>query len=123
MRYKNIKTGAIVDSPFIVEGTDWEVIPGENLETKDLSHPELLQLINEKDQKIKELLVKIEELEGTVNTTEDIEYVEEEIDLEKMTNDELETFADKNKITLTAKDKKNKETRIAAIVAAFEQAV
>jgi len=51
-------------------------------------------------------------------TTE--EYVEEEIDLEEMTNKELEEFAKKEGIELTSEDKKNKETRIDAIVKAIE---
>ncbi len=48
------------------------------------------------------------------------EVVEEEIDLSEMTNKELEAFAKEHHIELTAEDKKNKETRIAAIAKNFE---
>lgn len=87
MRYKNTKTGAIIDSPFKIYGDDWEVYEPREV-TKE----------NE--------------------TTE--EYVEEEINLEDMTNKELEKFAEEQGIKLTAEDKKNKDTRIAAITKAFE---
>lgn len=127
MRYKNIKTGAIVDSPFIVAGSDWEAMPGENPETKDLSHPELLQLVKEKDQKIEELLAKIDELEDSpdakedsTETHDDDEYVEEEVDLKDLTNDQLETLAKDEGIELTSKDKRNKDALIAAILAGLE---
>lgn len=26
MRYKNIKTGAVIDSPFVIKGDNWEEI-------------------------------------------------------------------------------------------------
>jgi len=48
------------------------------------------------------------------------EYVEEEIDLEAMTNKELEEFAKEHDVNLTTDDKRNKETRISAIAKAFE---
>lgn len=48
------------------------------------------------------------------------EYVEEEIDLEAMTNQELDNFAKEHEIELSADDKKNKTTRINAIAKAFE---
>ena len=48
------------------------------------------------------------------------EYVEEEIDLEAMTNQELDNFAKEHEIELSADDKKNKTTRISAIAKAFE---
>ena len=82
MRYKNTKTGAVIDSPFKVSGKHWE------------------------EHKAKEPPKE--------------EYVEEEIDLEAMTNKELEEFAKDHKISLTSDDKKNKETRINAIAKAFE---
>lgn len=87
MRYKNTKTGAIVDSPFKVIGVNWELL--EDIEV---------------EQEVKQV----------------DEYVEEEVDLEEMTNRELEKFAKENDIELTSDDKKNKDARIAAIVAAFE---
>lgn len=92
MRYTNIKTGAIIDSPFKVFGKDWK--PAEK--------PEVQQ----------------EEPEQVDETEE--EYVEEEVNLEDMTNKELEELAEKEGIELSSADKKNKDTRIAAIVKAFE---
>ncbi|MBO1910071.1 hypothetical protein [Sporosarcina sp. 6E9] len=91
MRYKNIRTGAIIDSPFNISGDDWEAV------------------------KTKAFTEEVEEV-----LSENEEYVEEEVDLEEMTNKQLDEFAKKHKIELTAEDKKNKPARIAAIVAAFE---
>ena len=90
MKYKNIKTGAIIDSTFKLLGKNWVEVTDEK--------------------------------EGIQKTTETVEeeYVEEEIDLEAMTNNQLEDFAKKHDIKLTTEDKKNKDTRIAAIVKAFE---
>jgi len=89
MKYKNIKTGAIIDSPFKIKGGNW------------------IEFITNKKETIEDEPVA--------------EYVEEEIDLEEMTNRELEELAKKEGINLTADDKKNKKTRIAAIVKAFEE--
>ncbi len=83
MRYKNIKTGAIIDSPSKIIGKAWVLVDGNKTEQKE-------------------------------------EYVEEEIDLDAMTNKELEEFAKEHDIELTAEDKKNKDTRIAAIAKNFE---
>lgn len=81
MKYKNIKTGAIIDSSSKIIGKAWRIV-------------------DESDNKN--------------------EYVEEEIDLEAMTNQELDNFAKEHEIELSADDKKNKTTRINAIVKAFE---
>src|SRR5690625_4442908 len=48
------------------------------------------------------------------------EFIEEEVNLEEMTNRELEAFAKEHNTTLTSDDKRNKETRINAIAKAFE---
>jgi hypothetical protein len=61
-----------------------------------------------------------QELKESPKEDETEEYVEEEVNLEEMTNKELDELAEKEGIELTAADKKNKETRIAAIVKAFE---
>ncbi|RDW21036.1 hypothetical protein CWR48_04280 [Oceanobacillus arenosus] len=87
MRYKNVRTGAVVDSSSIIKGKDWEEFNQEKA---------------------------TEEVEPTE------EYVEEEVNLEEMTNKELEKFAEEQGIKLTTEDKKNKDTRIAAITKAFE---
>ena len=81
MKYKNIKTGAIIDSSSKIIGKAWRIV--DESDNKD-------------------------------------EYVEEEIDLEAMTNQELDNFAKEHEIELSADDKKNKTTRINAIVKAFE---
>ena len=86
MKYKNIKTGAIIDSSSKIIGDAWKPV----------------EEIKQKEPVTKE------------------EYVEEEVDLEAMTNKELEEFAKEHDIELTTDDKKNKETRIAAIAKAFE---
>ena len=90
MRYKNTKTGVIIDSPSKVSGGDWVEFKPEEV---------------------------TDEAEETAVTEE---YVEEEINLEEMTNKELEKFAEEQGVKLTTEDKKNKDTRIAAITKAFE---
>lgn len=89
-RYKHVATGAIIDSPSKIISKSWK-------------------LIEEVEQDITEV---------APDKTE--EYVEEEVDLEAMTNKELEEFAKEHDIELTTEDKKNKDTRIAAIAKAFE---
>ncbi|GGN54860.1 hypothetical protein [Oceanobacillus indicireducens] len=89
MRYKNIKTGAIVDSSCKIVGKNWVEVTG----------------------------VKGEAVEEVSKTEE---YVEEEINLEEMTNKQLDKFAEEQGIKLSTEDKKNKDTRIAAIAKAFE---
>jgi len=93
LRYKNTKTGAIIDSSFNIHGDNWEEVKPQALE-------------------------EVEEVEESGEET--VEYTEEEVDLEEMTNKQLDEFAKKHKIELTTEDKKNKPARIAAIVAAFE---
>lgn len=95
MRYINNKTGAIIDSPFKILGNTWEVMEAE--EATEVEQEELDQVDEEEE-----------------------EFVEEEIDLEDMTNKQLEELAEKENIELSSADKKNKDTRIAAIVKAFE---
>jgi len=90
LRYKNIKTGAIIDSSFNIHGDNWEEVK-----------PQALEEVEEPGE-------------------EKEEYTEEEVDLEEMTNKQLDEFAKKHEIELTTEDKKNKPARIAAIVAAFE---
>ena len=90
MKYKNAKTGATINSPFTINGGDWVVVTDMEDEVAE----------------------EVEE------TTE--QYVEEEIDLEAMTNKELEEFAKKHKIELSYNDKRNKESLINAIAKAFE---
>ena len=94
MRYTNVKTGAIVDSSFVINGDDWELV------------------------EVEQVSEAVEEIEDTEVTDE--EYIEEEIDLNVLTNDQLEKLAKDQNIKLTAADKKNKNTRIAAIVAGLE---
>lgn len=95
MRYKNIKTGAIIDSLSKITGKSWKPIDEVEQEQVD------------------------DNAEAEDEAAQD-EYVEEEIELENMTNKELEELAKEQGIKLTVDDKKNKGTRIAAIAKAFE---
>lgn len=106
MKYKNIKTGAIVDSSSKITGKDWEVVETEAKKT-------------EKNEETQELKSQETEEQETAEKDEE-EFVEEEIDLNDKTNKQLEKLAEEQGIKLTTEDKKNKDTRIAAIVKAFE---
>lgn len=46
MKYKNIKTGAIIDSASIVKGDNWEEVKSVNLQ--DLTKSELTEALDEK---------------------------------------------------------------------------
>ena len=88
MKYKNVKTGAIVDSPFKIVGKNW-------------------------------IEVTQEETEGLKQKQEtEEEYVEEEINLEKMTKAELIDFAKEHGIKVNEKD--TKAVIIETIAKAFE---
>ena len=76
MKYKNTKTGAIVDSPFKIFGKNWVEVTDEK-----------------------------EGLQKTVEETTE-EYVEEEIDLEQMTKSQLIEFAKEHDIEVNEKDTK-----------------
>lgn len=93
MRYKNTKTGAIVDSPFLINGDNWELV--------------------QKQEQVVELTAEAEVEEVTE------EEIEEEVDLTELTNAQLEELAKEQGVELTGADKKNKDTRIAAIVKAL----
>lgn len=86
MKYKNIKTGAVIDSSSNIIGKNWVKLSDVKSETLD----------------------------------QDEKYEEQEVNLDKMTNKELEDFAEVHDIELSNDDKKNKETRINAIAKAFE---
>lgn len=77
MKYKNTKTGAIIDSPFKIVGKNWVEVDG-----------------NEK-----------EGVQKTVKETTE-EYVEEEINLEEMTKAELTELAKEHGIKVSEKDTK-----------------
>lgn len=93
MRYKNTKTGAIVDSPFLINGDNWELVQKQDVE-----------LVAEIEEEVEEITV---------------EEIEEEVDLTELTNAQLEELAKEQGVELTGADKKNKDTRIAAIVKAL----
>lgn len=96
MLYKNIKTGVTIDVTSVISGGDW--VPLEKID-------------NEKEE-------IAEEIEAEETTEE--EFVEEEVDLKELTNKQLEDLAEEQGIELTTKDKKDKDARIAAIVAGLE---
>lgn len=128
MRYENTKTGAVIDSPFPINGKLWVPIDNPNQEVTDLSEQELRALILEQQAKIDELEATIEELNKSlevaaesINETDGPqEDDEDEIDLQTLTNKQLEDLAKEQGIELTTADKKNKNTLIAAIVAALD---
>lgn len=77
MKYKNTKTGAIIDSPFKIVGKNWVEV--------------------EKNEK--------EGVQKAVEETTD-EYVEEEVNLEEMTKAQLIEFAQEHDIEINEKDTK-----------------
>ena len=76
MKYKNTKTGAIIDSPFKILGKNWVEVTDEK-----------------------------EGLQKTVEETTE-EYVEEEVNLEEMTKAQLIEFAKEHDIEINEKDTK-----------------
>ena len=90
MKYKNIKTGVVIETTSKLIGESW------------ISVDEIEQTISVETKEPKE------------------EYVEEESNLEEMTNKELEEFAKEHKVKLSYDDKRNKESLINAIAKAFE---
>lgn len=87
-----------MDSLFTIHGENWE------------------------EYKPKEETQEVEEAEPVEaqETAVDPKETDEEIDLAELTNRQLEELAKEQGIELTTADKKNKDTRIAAIVKAFE---
>ena len=77
MKYKNTKTGAIVNSPFKIIGKNWVEV--------------------EKDEK--------EGVQKVVEETKE-EYVEEEVNLEEMTKAQLIEFAKEHDIEINERDTK-----------------
>jgi len=77
LKYKNTKTGAIIDSPFKILGKNWVEV--------------------EKNEK--------EGLQKAVEETKE-EYVEEEVNLEEMTKAELIEFAKEHSIEINERDTK-----------------
>jgi len=78
LKYKNTKTGAIIDSPFKILGKNWVEV--------------------EKDEK--------EGVQKTVEETTE-EYVEEEVNLEEMTKAQLIEFAKEHDIEVDEKATKS----------------
>lgn len=116
MRYENTKTGAVIDSPFPIKGNYWVPTDNPNQQTTDLSIQELRALVLEQQAKIDELESVVPEVEPEENVEAE---QEEDVDLQELTNKELEELAKEQGVELTAEDKRNKDTRIAAIVKAL----
>ena len=114
MRYKNTKTGAVIDSPFPVTGNYWVPTDNPNQQTSDLSIQELRALVLEQQAKIDEL-----ESVSAEPARAETEEEEQEVDLQSLTNKQLDALAKEQGIELTADDKRNKDTRITAIVNAL----
>ena len=120
MRYENTKTGAVIDSPFPITGNYWVPTDNPNQETSDLSIQELRALVLDQQAKIDELeSLVLEPAKQEEVEPEETEPEEKEIDLQTLTNKELETLAKEQGIELSTDDKRNKDTRIAAIVNAL----
>lgn len=122
MRYENTKTGAVIDSPFLIKGNYWVPTGNPNQQTSDLSIQELRALVLEQQAKIDELeSVNAEPIEpAQAETEESVEEPEEqEVDLQSLTNKQLDALAKEQGIELTTDDKRNKDTRITAIVNAL----
>ena len=120
MRYENTKTGAVIDSPFPVTGNYWVPTDNPNQQTSDLSIQELRALVLEQQAKIDELeSVNAAPIEPAQAETEESVEEEQEVDLQSLTNKQLDALAKEQGIELTADDKRNKDTRITAIVNAL----
>lgn len=130
MRYENIKTGAVIDSPFPVKGNLWVAVDNKNQDITELSEHELRNQVLDQQNKIDDLEATIEKLEKSLELhsekdleTEYLDVIDEdeadEIDLETLTKAELEELAKEQDIKLTTNNKKNKESLIAAIVEAL----
>lgn len=120
MRYENIETGAVIDSPFIIGGNLWVPVDNPNQEVTDYSLEELRALVLEQQTKIDELeSLFSKQTEPAEIEREEPEPEEQEIDLQTLTNKELEALAKEQGIELTTEDKRNKDTRITAIVNAL----
>lgn len=120
MRYENTKTGVVIDSPFIITGDYWVPTDNPNQQTSDLSIQELRALVLEQQTKIDELeSIVSKPSESEEVETEENEPEEQEVDLQSLTNKQLDALAKEQGIELTTDDKRNKDTRISAIVNAL----
>ena len=119
MRYENTKTGAVIDSPFPVTGNYWVPTDNPNQQTSDLSIQELRALVLEQQAKIDELESLVSEQVKEEVEPEETEPEEQEVDLQSLTNKQLDALAKEQGIELTTDDKRNKDTRITAIVNAL----
>ena len=120
MRYENIETGAVIDSPFLITGDLWVPLDNPNQTITELSVDELKALALDQETKINELESEIEQLKkDKAESVEPEEPEEQEVDLQSLTNKQLDALAKEQGVELTAEDKRNKDTRITAIVNAL----
>jgi len=122
MRYENIETGAVIDSPFLITGDLWVPLDNPNQTITELSVDELKALALDQETKINELESEIEQLKKDKSEPvepEEPEPEEQEVDLQSLTNKQLDALAKEQGIELTTDDKRNKDTRITAIVNAL----
>lgn len=122
MRYEHTEKGTIIDSPSLLIGDAWIPVDKPNEHVEDLSQLELRSLALDQETKINELEAEIEQLKKVKSApveTEESAEEEQEVDLQSLTNKELEALAKEQGIELTADDKRNKDTRITAIVNAL----
>lgn len=104
MRYINIKTGAVIDTPCVISGGDW-IEESTPVQSDDKEPIEEAEEVEEEAEKAEEAKEPIEEAE------------EDTIDLSQMTVAELKRFAAEAKIDI---GKVTKKDDIIAIIAASD---
>lgn len=95
MKYRNIKTGAVIDSSSKIIGKAWELVEKGTLHNQ-----------------------KGEIISGDEEVPTEQEYTEEEIDLEAMTKEQLVQFAKEHEVEVNENSKK--ADIIETIAKAFE---
>lgn len=78
MRYRNIKTGAVIDSPSVIVGKSWERIDNKTTENKNTTEEYTEEEINLEEMTIKELEIFAKE-HGIEFTSDDKENKETRI--------------------------------------------
>lgn len=98
MKYKNTKTGAIIDSPFVILGENWEEYDKENTKTES----------DATDKTHETSAVSTDEipLETDINDFEEEDNDDEPIDLRELKKPELIQFAEERGIEIDATAKK-----------------
>lgn len=114
MRYKNNKTGAIVDSASIVKGENWELAepiePDEDLDQKELDESDKDADLQEPNEDAD--LEEDEELAKLDEELEKLDELEDEVDLHDLTKAQLSEMLDDKGIKYKAQDNKDELIRL-----------